>query len=414
MTKKELRNAPVAGTQQGSERISVPRAAARDAHTGRSVVLLREGVGRSGAVALRDATGLRIEVSSQLQAAGTQTRLAAGEGMYFERLGAALLHGDAEQIRALESCRAGHTLAVEPERYLRAGGLALDGSRTGTPASWGLEAIGILSCSYSGYGVRVAMLDTGLDLQHPDFAARPIVSRSFITGTPVEDRNGHGTHCAGVACGPLHPADVPRYGIASGADLYIAKVLDDNADGADGDVIAGIDWAIGNACAVICLSVGAPGIVEGTYSLVYERIAARALAAGSVLIAPAGNESQRPDTIAPVGHPANCPSILAIGAVDEHLSVAPFSNAGLSPGAGDIDLTAPGVAVLSAAPGSVRHQLGGGTSTAAAHVSGVAALLAEAHPRARGASLRALLLQTARPLRAPVQDVGAGLVQAPR
>jgi len=430
MTKKELRNAPVAGAQQRPAWIGEPEAGVPSRHTGRSVVLLREDAGRTGPDILRNATGLRIAVSSEFQASGVQTPLAAGEGMYFEHLGAALLHGDADQIRALESCTAGHTLAVEPERYLRARALAYSSclpaaapaglsalhlSGTGmASATWGLQAIGILSCGFSGCGVRVAILDTGLDLQHPDFAGRPIVSQSFITGAPIDDRNGHGTHCAGVACGPLHPGDVPRYGIAFGADLYIAKVLDDNADGTYGNLIAGIDWAIRSGCAVISLSVGAPGILEASYSQVYERVAARALAAGSVLIAPAGNESQRPDTVAPVGHPANCPSILAIGALDQHLSVAPFSNAGLNPDGGGVDLAAPGIAVMSAAPGSSLYQLGNGTSTAAGHVSGVAALLAEAHPRARGASLRALLLQTARPLRAPARDVGAGLVQAPQ
>lgn len=430
MTKKELRNAPLAGAQLRSAWLSESRADVPCGHTGRSVVLLRVDAGRTGADTLRNATGLRIADSSEFRASGMQTHLAAGEGMYFEHLGAALLHGDAEQIRALGSCTAGHTLAVEPERYLRASGLAYssrlpDSARAGlsalhlsptdqAPETWGLKAIGIHSCGYSGCGVRVAILDTGLDRQHADFAARPIVSQSFITGAPIDDRNGHGTHCAGVACGPLHPEDVPRYGIAFGAELYIAKVLDDNADGTDGSLIAGIEWAIRNGCAVISLSVGAPGIVEASYSQIYERVAARALAAGSVLIAPAGNESQRPHTIAPVGHPANCPSILAIGALDQSLSAAPFSNGGLNRDGGDVDLSAPGIAVMSAAPGSSLYQLGNGTSTAAAHVSGVAALLAEAYPRARGASLRALVLQTARPLRAPARDVGAGLVQAPQ
>src|SRR5579862_7306820 len=258
MTKKELRNAPVAGAQQRSARNCESGAGVSCGHTGRSLVLLREDAGPTGPDTLRNFTGLRIAFSSEFHRSGTQTHLRAGEGMYFERLGAALLHGDADQIRALQGCAARHTLAVEPECHLRASGLAygvcrrdanaagLSGwhlSRTGVRATWGLEAIGILSCAYSGRGVRVAILDTGLDLQHPDFAARPIASQSFIPGAPAGDRNGHGTHCAGVACGPLHPGDVPRYGIAFDADLYIAQVLDDNADGTDGNVIAGIDWA---------------------------------------------------------------------------------------------------------------------------------------------------------------------------
>jgi subtilisin len=398
-------------------------------HTGRSVVLLHGGAGRAGAGTLRDATGLRIAMASEFRASGMQAHVEPGEGIYFEHLGAALLHGDADQMRALASSATARTLAIEPERYVRASGLEYGLQPVGSapagrsalhqfwkeegPATWGLKAIAIRSSGYCGCGIRVALLDTGLDLQHPDFATRSIVSQSFITGASVDDRNGHGTHCAGVTCGPLHPRDVPRYGVASGAELYIAKVLDDNADGADGDVIAGIDWALRHGCVVISLSVGAPAIIGSTYSQVYERIAARALAAGSLLIAPAGNESQRPDTIAPVGHPANCPSILAVGAIDQSLSVAPFSNGGLARDAEDVELTAPGIAVMSAAPRSTLYQLGNGTSTAASYVAGVAALLAEAHAGARGAALRTVLSQTARPLRAPARDVGAGLVQAP-
>jgi subtilisin family serine protease len=94
-----------------------------------------------------------------------------------------------------------------------------------------LQATRVLSSSYSGAGIRVAILDTGLDLQHPDFIHRTITSRSFVTGRSVDDGNGHGTSCAGVACGPQKPTQSPRYGVAYGADLYIGKVLDDDAEG---------------------------------------------------------------------------------------------------------------------------------------------------------------------------------------
>lgn len=168
-----------------------------------------------------------------------------------------------------------------------------------TLGTWGLQATRGLSSRYTGRGIRVARLDTGLDLQHPDFAGRTIVSQSFVTGLPVDDDNGHGTFCAGVACGPQQPPQRPRYGIAFGADLYIARVLDDHADGTDGNVLAGIDWAVRNNCAVISISLGSPVALGDSYPHLYEQVAARALAAGSLLIAPAGNESQRPDTIAP-------------------------------------------------------------------------------------------------------------------
>lgn len=389
-------------------------------HTGRQLVLLKEGAGRAGAEILRNATGLRMGVSSDFDGSVRQTHLAPGEGMLFERLGAALLHGDPDQARAIANRADAQTLLVEPERYVRASGLADGATATTGPladttlATWGLQATRILSSRYAGRGIRVAILDTGVDLQHPDFAGRAIVSQSFVTGLPLDDGNGHGTFCAGVACGPQQPSQPPRYGIAFGADLYIAKVLDDHAGGTDGNILAGIDWAVRNNCAVISMSLGSPVAVGDSYPHVYEQVAARALAAGSLLIAPAGNESQRPDTIAPVEHPANCPSILAIGALDPSFAVAPFSNGGLNPNGGEVNLAAPGIAIFSAAPRPTLYQTASGTSMAAPYAAGIAALLAEANPTARGAALQALLLQSFVALVAPARDVGAGLVQAPQ
>jgi subtilisin family serine protease len=401
-------------------RTGLPADPAGFGHTGRQLVLLKEGTGRAGAEILRNATGLRMGVSSDFDGSVRQTHLAPGEGMLFERLGAALLHGDPDQARALANRTDGEMLLVEPERYVRASGLADGPTATTLPladttlATWGLQATRILSSRYAGRGIRVAILDTGVDLQHPDFAGRMIVSQSFVTGLPVDDGNGHGTFCVGVACGPQQPSQPPRYGIAFGADLYIARVLDDNAGGTDGNILAGIDWAVRNNCAVISMSLGSPVAVGDSYPYVYEQVAARALAAGSLLIAPAGNESQRPDTIAPVEHPANCPSIVAIGALDPSFAVAPFSNGGLNSNGGEVNLAAPGIAIFSAAPRPTLYQTASGTSMAAPYAAGIAALLAEANPTARGAALQALLLQSFVALVAPARDVGAGLVQAPQ
>jgi subtilisin family serine protease len=401
-------------------RTHLPADPAGSGHTGRQLVLLKEGTGRAGAEILRNATGLRMGVSSDFDGSVRQTHLAPGEGMLFEHLGAALLHGDPDQARALVNRTDAKTLLVEPERYVRASGLADGPIATTLPladtqlATWGLQATRILSSRYAGRGIRVAILDTGVDLEHPDFAGRTIVSQSFVTGLPVDDGNGHGTFCAGVACGPQQPGQPPRYGIAFGADLYIAKVLDDNAGGTDGNILAGIDWAVRNNCAVISMSLGSPVAVGDSYPHVYEQVAARALAAGSLLIAPAGNASQRPETIAPVEHPANCPSILAIGALDPSFAVAPFSNGGLNRNGGEVNLAAPGIAIFSAAPRPTLYQTASGTSMAAPYAAGIAALLAEANPAARGAALQALLLQSFVALVAPARDVGAGLVQAPQ
>lgn len=389
-------------------------------HTGRQLVLFREGVGRTVVEALRSAAGIRLAVSSDFDRAAPGADLALGEGLLFERVGAALIHGDPDQARSLAHRADPRALIIEPERYVRASGPVQPLSDAALPLrdtafeTWGLKATGVLSSRYSGRGIRVAILDTGFDLGHPDFAGRAIVARSFVAGLAVNDANGHGTFCAGVACGPEQPGDAPRYGIASAAELHVARVLDDEASGTDGNVLAGIDWAVGHNCAVISISLGSPVYLGDGYPEVYEHVAARALTAGSLLIAPAGNESQRPDTIAPVEHPANCPSIVAVGAVDQNLEVAPFSNGGLNPNGGEVGLVAPGIAIASAAPRPDLYQTGSGTSMATPFVAGVAALIAEARPAARGAALRRLVLEEFRELAAPARDVGVGLVQAPQ
>jgi len=342
--------------------------------------------------------------------------------MLFERLGVALVQGDADQTLALRERAGAYDLIVEPERVVRAVGLraALDSDGLSRPravtrlgTSWGLRATGVLASRYGGRGVRLAILDTGLDFGHPDFAERAIVSRAFVAERSVNDRNGHGTCCAGIACGPKRPHCGSRYGIAFGAELYIAKVLDNEATGTDGSVLAGVDWAIRNGCSVISISLGTPVGERDGYSRIYERIASRAVAAGSLLIAPAGNSSQRPERVAPVEHPANCPSVLSVGAVNPNLKLATFSNGVLDPRARGVDVAAPGTAVLSSAPRPALHLVGSGTSIAAAFVAGITALLAEASPGARGAALRALLLKGVRPSAGRAHAARVGIVHAP-
>jgi subtilisin len=285
-------------------------------------------------------------------------------------------------------------------------------------ATWGLKATKVVPQSfleynpYSGNGIRVAVLDTGFDFNHPDFVGRTIVQQSFITGEATQDGHGHGTHCIGTSCGPLNPAgNIERYGIAYNAQIYAGKVLANNGKGADGGILAGINWAVANGCAVISMSLGAKTTVAG-YSAVYENAAVRAINLGSLIIAAAGNDSNRPGYINAVSHPANCPSIMAVGAVDSGMNIAYFSNGGLFPTYGAVDIAGPGVGVFSSTKLPTKYANMSGTSMATPHVAGIAALWVEA-TGLRGINLWNKLTSTAKPLALPSRDVGTGLVQAP-
>jgi subtilisin family serine protease len=281
--------------------------------------------------------------------------------------------------------------------------------------TWGLQVTEVNTSPYSGLGIKVAVLDTGFDLTHPDFAGRSITSKSFIEGQEVQDGNGHGTHCVGTACGPKSPEKMPRYGVAYSAEIYAGKVLSDEGSGADGGILAGIDWAIANGCEVISMSLGAPVEAGQAYSKVYERVGRRALRRGTLIVAAAGNDSRRSKKfIAPVSHPANCPSILAVAAIDSNLRVAVFSNGGLNSKGGQIDVAAPGVDVYSAWPVNLppgRYHTISGTSMATPHVAGLAALIAEANG-AIGRDLWLELIFGTRRLSLSAQDIGSGLAQA--
>jgi subtilisin family serine protease len=424
--------------------------------TGRYLVLLREDATQTGIRALNNVAGLRVTSSGDFQGGVVNAdALADVEALVFNNLGVAVINAPPDQLRSLSAAaEESGIIAIEPERmnyaiqltsaeaklpvdyligyreaitHLVDRALAMNGvlaasilpaetQRTMSEESdltWGIQMTRVAESQYTGKGIRVAVLDTGFDLEHPDFLGRRVIAQSFIAGESAQDGNGHGTHVIGTACGPKQPGQLPRYGIAYNADIYVGKVLSNAGSGADAGILAGIGWAIDNECRIVSMSLGAPTMIGQAYSRVFESVAKRALAAGTLIIAAAGNESQRPGRIAPVGHPANCPSIMSVAALDPQLLVASSSCGGRELQGGQVDIAGPGVRVRSSWPSPQLYHTISGTSMATPHVSGIAALHAEANPDVRGGALGWLLLQNARRMDLPVTDVGAGLVQAP-
>lgn len=427
-----------------------PVAGSLERLTGRYLILLGPDEAATARGHLNNGTGLTLQsVGGSDTLPVSEQSIPEGEGVVFHDLGVAVVNAPPEELAAVNAtvARSSSLYLMEPERYVHTYGtvdltylrgyrdavnqlydtmVGLDPATTGqtgasadvvydeSQLSWGLQATRVPDSRFTGKGVKVAVLDTGLDLTHPDFTGRTIVTQSFVEGEGVQDGNGHGTHCCGVACGARRPHHLPRYGIAYEADLYVGKVLNDGGRGTDAGIIAGIQWAMSQNCDIISMSLGSAVEKGQAYSAVFQQIAERALARGSLIIAAAGNDSDRArGKISPVSHPANCPDIFSVAAVDRRLKTAWFSNAGLNPGGGKIDLAAPGMDVTSSWPAPDLYKALDGTSMAAPHAAGIAALFLESAPGARGRSLWAYLTQRAKPLSANSKDVGAGLIQAP-
>ncbi|MGE8512161.1 MAG: S8 family peptidase [Chryseobacterium culicis] len=284
---------------------------------------------------------------------------------------------------------------------------------------WGLKAVGLENSNYTGKGIDVCILDTGLETSHPDFSSEEIEGKSFIDGQDWNrDPNGHGTHCSGVATGNTRSDNGNRYGIAKNCNLKIAKVLADNGRGTTSSVIDAIDWAISKKFRILSLSLASPVKLDDQPSVLFETIGERALENNCLIIAAAGNDSNRPQIPQPVSMPANSKSIMAVGAIDSQMKIARFSNAGINPSTGgNINVCAPGVDIISAYPKNTKNKNNlyynmSGTSMAAPHVSGLAALYMEQFPDKSAKEIWELIEKKARPIEGiKYRDIGNGLIQ---
>jgi subtilisin family serine protease len=425
---------PTVGGDPGRARIGVP---SRTATTGRSVVVFADA-DEDGAAALRRLAGLSDVVDSRdAEPRDADARaLRQADAVVFPGLGLAVAAVDPGRLAEDGSVLAvtpelvQHVLPQVPEGYLagyrdavtdltgRLLGLPWDTAEPTTPPfadtlqyTWGLQATEVPASPRTGRGIRVAVLDTGFDLGHPDFAGRAVTATSFVAGQSPQDVHGHGTHCVGTACGPRTPQGSRGYGVAPDAEVFVGKVLSDEGSGTDAEILAGIAWAVRNGCQVISMSLGAD-VVEP--SPAYTAAGRRALDQGSLLVAAAGNNADRENgDVGFVGVPANSPEILAVGALDPALAVAWFSVRSSAVPGGQVDLAAPGVDVYSSWPLPDRYTTISGTSMATSHVAGLAALWAE-ETGLRGRELWQTLTRAARRLTAPSADVGSGLPLAPR
>ncbi|MGB7839536.1 MAG: S8 family serine peptidase [Terrimicrobiaceae bacterium] len=312
----------------------------------------------------------------------------------------------------------------------------------GTP-TWGVNAVGASTSPFTGNGVVVAVLDTGIDPGHPAFAGVTLVQKNFTAAGP-NDQHGHGTHCAGTIFG--RDVDGTRIGVAPGVKkALIGKVL--GTGGGSSDQIAdAINWAVENGANVISMSLGIdfPGFVkvlenngfpteaavtralEGYRAnvMLFQSLASLIRARGlfgqtTLIVAAAGNESRRtanPAYEIAVAPPAVAEGIVSVAALGEStagLTVAPFSNT-------FANVSGPGVGIFSAKLGGGLVALNG-TSMATPHVAGVAALWAEkimSGGTLNGVEWMARLIGSATknglaPGFDPA-DIGAGLLQAPQ
>ena len=277
-------------------------------------------------------------------------------------------------------------------------------AKIGAPAAWEITT--------GSTEVIIAVLDTGIDLDHPDLAAKIWTHPGEVPANGVDDDqngkvddvhgwhfylpfedndpqddNGHGTHVAGIAAAETDN-EVGIAGMSWGAQLMPVKVLDEYGEGWYSDVIAGIVYATDNGAAIINLSLGGE---ESSQSL--QEAVDYSHARGVLLIAATGNSG------GPVFYPAACDHVLSVGATDVDDHRPGFSNHGP-----EIDVVAPGVEIYSTWPWRGGYFYQSGTSVAAPHVAGLAALIWSVRPDLANDQVAQVISQTAHDLGEPGWD----------
>ncbi|MBN1217916.1 MAG: S8 family serine peptidase [Anaerolineae bacterium] len=276
-----------------------------------------------------------------------------------------------------------------------------------------VEAPKVWTAGFKGTGIKVAVVDTGIDETHADVAGRVMASKSFV-GDSTRDDNGHGTHVASTIAGNGSKSDGKYMGVAPEAHLYIAKVLRADGSGSMSSVMAGIEWAVlEQKVQVINLSLGGSGSCDGTDAL--STLCDEAVLQGDVVMCvAAGNSGPGSQTIGP---PGCARYVITVGAVDDNDRIARFSSRGpTADGRVKPDIVFPGVGIVAAQAAGTRlgvvieegYVSSDGTSMATPHASGVAALLRQARPELTAEQVKTQMLAGAINIGALPNEQGAG------
>jgi subtilisin family serine protease len=360
-----------------------------DAH--RADVPLIIDQGQRGLAALRSVQGLSVRPVRLARAGASAARLAKSQaGSLWQQVTSGAFAGRKVWLDAVQK-------------------LSLDRSvpEIGAPEAW--------KAGYTGTGVKVAVVDSGIDATHPDLVGQVVGEKNFTDDPSNGDAIGHGTHVASTIASSGANLNGKYTGVAPGAKLLDAKVCtlytcEDSA------ILAGMQWAVDQGAKVVNMSLGS-GDLPGPDPL-EEAVNSLSAQHGTLFVVAAGNDAP----YGSISSPGVADAALTVGAVDRNDVIAPFSSRGPRLDGGMIkpDITAPGVRIVAAqatgstigAPGpDPGYQALSGTSMATPHVAGSAALLAQEHPDWTGERIKAALMESAKPTgNESVYDQGAGRV----